>query len=215
MVLLLGIATNTFAQEFQYTDFSGKEDYTPQKHRIPKGYRGFVDLGYSMGKGELKKKEDIFELITSHGYQLNPYLFLGGGVGFDFWRSSNVLCIPEFLNVRTDIPTGSFINPFFDLKFGYAAYTYIGDKFAAVADNEICFNVYGSLSAGCRIATSRRTAINLSIGYQLQPNCRKYYEQLAYDYYEYYSSYRESYSYDTSSKDEIFKGISVKLGFSF
>lgn len=46
------------------------------------GYRGFADLGYTIGVGDYDFGR--FEISTTHGYQVNPYFFVGGGVGFHF-----------------------------------------------------------------------------------------------------------------------------------
>ena len=42
-----------------------------------KCYRGFADLGYTIGLGDYKMGR--FEINTSHGYQFSPYFFLGAG----------------------------------------------------------------------------------------------------------------------------------------
>lgn len=47
-----------------------------------KGYHGFADLGYTIGVGDYDFGR--IEISTTHGYQVNPYLFVGGGVGFHF-----------------------------------------------------------------------------------------------------------------------------------
>jgi len=49
---------------------------------IQKGYHGFAELGYNKCISQLDPS--TIEITTSHGYQFNPYIFLGAGVGFDF-----------------------------------------------------------------------------------------------------------------------------------
>ncbi len=44
-----------------------------------------ADLGYTIGVGDYDFGR--FEISTTHGYQVNPYFFLGGGVGFHFMQS--------------------------------------------------------------------------------------------------------------------------------
>lgn len=39
------------------------------------GYKGHVDAGYSIGIGDYDFGR--FEVNTTHGYQVNPYIFLG------------------------------------------------------------------------------------------------------------------------------------------
>lgn len=68
-------------------------------------YRGFIDAGYSIGVGDYEFGR--FEVNTSHGYQFNPYLFLGAGVGFHFMSSYETSGMDIPLDVRdekTDVP---------------------------------------------------------------------------------------------------------------
>lgn len=46
------------------------------------GYRGFADLGYTIGVGDYEFGR--FEISTTHGYQVCPYFFVGAGVSFHF-----------------------------------------------------------------------------------------------------------------------------------
>ena len=45
-------------------------------------YRGNVEAGYSVGIGDYDFGR--FEVNTTHGYQFNPYIFLGAGAGLHF-----------------------------------------------------------------------------------------------------------------------------------
>ena len=47
-----------------------------------KCYRGFADLGYTIGLGDYEMGR--VEINTSHGYQFSPYVYLGAGLGFHF-----------------------------------------------------------------------------------------------------------------------------------
>ena len=47
-----------------------------------KCYRGFVDAGYDVGIGDYDFGR--FVINTTHGYQFNPYIFLGAGTGLHF-----------------------------------------------------------------------------------------------------------------------------------
>lgn len=49
------------------------------------GYKGHVDAGYSVGIGDYDFGR--FEVNTTHGYQVNPYIFLGAGTGLHFMSS--------------------------------------------------------------------------------------------------------------------------------
>lgn len=110
------------------------------------GYKGFVDLGYTFGVGDFG--EDRIAFSTTHGYQINPYVFAGIGAGINYYTSPDAWSLPIFADVR-----GTFLNnsitPFIDLKIGYS-----------ILDAE---GFYLAPSIGCRI-----NRFNVSIGYELQ-----------------------------------------------
>ena len=85
-------------------------------------YRGFVGMSYTWSLKEYDEDElDYISLWTSHGVQLNPYLFVGGGVGADGGKG---IGIPVFAHVRSDLHrvTNSGIAPYIDIKIGYSVW---------------------------------------------------------------------------------------------
>ncbi|MCD8569856.1 MAG: type II secretion system F family protein [Geovibrio sp.] len=91
-------------------------------------YRGFIDAGYSIGVGDYEFGR--FEVNTSHGYQFNPYFFLGAGAGLHFMSSyetkdmdipldvrDNQVDIPVFANIRCNFSKKK-VSPFVDVKGG-------------------------------------------------------------------------------------------------
>ena len=50
------------------------------------GYKGHVDAGYSVGIGDYDFGR--FEVNTTHGYQVNPYIFIGAGTVPSPWNPS-------------------------------------------------------------------------------------------------------------------------------
>ena len=50
------------------------------------GYKGTFDAGYNIAMGGTGEKGNL-ELNTSHGYQLNEYLFVGAGVGLHMYSA--------------------------------------------------------------------------------------------------------------------------------
>ncbi|MBQ7180294.1 MAG: hypothetical protein IJR87_03270 [Bacteroidaceae bacterium] len=114
------------------------------------GYRGFVDGGYVIGVGHYDNNRLSFS--TTHGYQFRPWLFAGAGLGCNFVGDAQFLAFPLFGDLRTVVPLGRF-SPYFDLKMGYS----FGDA----------EGFYLHPAIGCRIAATARTALNLSVGYEL------------------------------------------------
>ncbi|MBQ8501979.1 MAG: hypothetical protein IJ494_06760 [Bacteroides sp.] len=118
---------------------------------VQRGYRGFLDLGYTLGTGDWG--EDRIELSTSHGYQFNPYFYAGLGVGAHYYFDSEVVEVPIFADFRADF-LNNRITPFFDFKIGYTVYDATG--------------FYMAPSVGCRFATGNSGAVNVSLGYTMQ-----------------------------------------------
>ena len=124
-------------------------------------YRGFVDAGYDVGIGYFEMSH--FSITTSHGYQFNPYIFLGAGTAFHFMKGyktpgmnialderESKVDIPVFANARVNFMKKK-VTPFIDGKVG----TYVTNN----------GGMYWNLSAGCRIATNQKQAVNISVGY--------------------------------------------------
>lgn len=111
-----------------------------------KGYCGFVDAGYTIGPDC-----DKIELSTTHGYQVSPYFFVGGGLGFHYDVVDSDICIPFFADLRGTFTTSKFA-PFVDLKLGY----FISNGY---------YDAYSCISAGVRMNIVKRQAVSLSVGF--------------------------------------------------
>lgn len=167
-----------------------------------KCYRGFADLGYTIGLGDYKMGR--FEINTSHGYQFSPYFFLGAGVGFHFMpeyetpgmsialdqRDSSVE-IPIFANLRANF-TKTKVAPFVDAKVG----TYVTNG----------SGLYASITAGCRIATTQKQGVNLSIGYT--------YAKYEFQTFDHFTS-SSSMNYTRDGRVLATEGLSIKVGYEF
>jgi len=119
---------------------------------LSEGYRGFVDLNYSLGVGDFGA--DRIEFTTSHGYQVNEIFYIGAGAGFNYYFDGEIASVPIFANPRVDFPTGN-ICPFIDMKIGYTVSEYIK-------------GFYFVPSAGVRFGLQNGTGINIGVGYTLQ-----------------------------------------------
>ena len=174
-------------------------------------YKGFIDIGGGFGVGEYGRHHLSFQ--TSHGYQFNPYFYLGAGVGFDYftrhnsyyypdysnyhpdygyqnshigWNNRNDFSVPIFANIR--ITLNKPITPFFDVKIGYSTFDGMG--------------VYFNPNFGISFKLNGKTALNLGAGYNMQMA----------DIYHY--SYNGYYDYDNYNK-EIMGAMSFKFGVEF
>jgi len=139
--LFFTVSLITIKAQSEYFDGNGVE----------KGYRGFVDLGYTIGIGDYG--EGRFEMQTSHGYQFLPYFYMGVGAGMSYFHESKAVAVPVFADLRADFFNNS-ITPFVDFKVGYS-----------VAD---VTGFYMSPSLGCRFGLKQNLALNFSVGYTMQ-----------------------------------------------
>lgn len=131
-----------------------------------KRYRGYVDICVSPGNDGVYHDLNAmgYAAITSHGFQFNPYIFLGGGVGVHYCTFDHFnleVAVPIFANFRANFSSGK-VSPYFDAKLGYSASEIRG--------------LYASPSIGVRIGLKRKFGINIQIGYSAQ----------GYSYIDYY-----------------------------
>ena len=118
------------------------------KEEVKVSYRGFVDLGYTIGVGAVSNSDRV-ELTTTHGVQIFPELFVGAGAGVScYYISDCAISLPFFVDVRTDI-LRSNVTPFVDLKVGYS--------FGEVS------GLYVTPSVGCKV-----NHLDFSLGYVSQ-----------------------------------------------
>ena len=124
-----------------------------------KGYRGFVDCSMTLNLdisiyGGSTNSYVWLGGNTTHGYQFNPHLFVGGGIGFEPVLSKGngnrpKRILPVYGDIRTDLKFGKF-TPFADMKLGM--------NFTRGA------GLYFSPTIGYRFNWGRRTAINFAMG---------------------------------------------------
>jgi len=161
------------------SSYSTNSGYTPLR-----GYKGFVDVGYSIGTGDYDF--DRVEISTTHGYQFNDFLFVGGGMGMHYYSDlDDEYAVPVFANFRANFMRGKVV-PFGDVKLGYT----VGD---------IVEGAYGAIGVGVRFALKGKKALNLSLSYTAQ--------DVDVDYYGYYDYYY--------SDEETLGAFSIKIGFEF
>ncbi|MDE7375515.1 MAG: hypothetical protein K2N16_01555 [Muribaculaceae bacterium] len=145
--------------------------FTASALQPQRGYRGFVDwsnsakfdMGFLSIENEPGDDTEIFTGIsTTHGYQFNNWLYVGGGVGFEYnldWKAyeneydeNARFIIPVFAEGRLDAKWGRF-TPYFSARLG-----------ANVAGHG---GVYFSPMVGYRFNWGRNSAINLGLGMTL------------------------------------------------
>ena len=78
---------------------SSSRDYNYDDYDV-RGYKGTFDAGYNLAMGGTGEKGNI-EINTSHGYQLNEYLFIGAGLGLHIYNAREA-------KLRDSIGTNSY-----------------------------------------------------------------------------------------------------------
>lgn len=123
-------------------------------YAIQPGYRGFVDYGFLYGTGDFDGST-MNEISTTHGYQLLPQLFVGGGVGVHLYKFGaydyTYYNLPVFAELRWDVLQTRF-TPFVDVKGGYS----VAGEFQGG---------YFNSAIGCRMAIAGKLGLNLGVGY--------------------------------------------------
>lgn len=123
------------------------------------GYRGFVEWSNDITSYRYDDDGTRFSswstgFSTSHGYQFNPNLFLGAGIGLQGWvNNPGSDLLPLFVQVRTDQNWNGF-TPYGDLRIG----------------GNLCDGggLFLSPSVGYRFNWGRKVGINLGIGLTLR-----------------------------------------------
>lgn len=119
---------------------------TKQKTR---GYRGFVDFGYI----ESNSGSSSIEANTTHGYQFNSFIFLGGGVGIDYGIDDDMVSMPIYSDFKVNFCRLKN-TPFFDLKYGFI----VSDK----------PGLYIAPALGVRFSLQNKKAVDIRVGYRFR-----------------------------------------------
>lgn len=135
-----------------------------------RGYRGFIEAGVAAGVGDYNLTR--LEVNTSHGYQFNPYLFVGGGLGMHYYFDASEALIPIFADCRVNVLPGR-ISPYIDFKLGYSV---------GVSDGLYGAGLFLAPGIGARFELADRThAIRAGLGFSMQQATALHY---SYYYYE-------------------------------
>lgn len=138
-LVALCVCSFTFAQ-FTNTHSSSNNSSRPSSsfdgNGTRKGYQGFVEVNYAIS-GDY----GAWSAFTTHGVQINPYFFVGAGVGveytvltdddkYDTYDLDEQVFVPFYGSCRWNI-LNKRISPIIDAKVGYSPFDAQG-FFAAV-----------------------------------------------------------------------------------
>lgn len=148
-------------------------------------YKGFLDVGLA-GAFAYGESSVSFELRTSHGVQITPFVFVGGGIGVGVNGGSAeyaTVMAPIFAQTRFNF-TRTTISPYLDIKGGYSVGDFKGG--------------YLQPSLGVSFPITNKFAIDFGLAYTL--NTQKD------SYNDWFYSYVQRESIHT---------ISLNFGFEF
>lgn len=123
---------------------------------VKKKYLGIVELGYAFGVDYYNI--NFLKLNVINGYRINPYFSVGIGAGLRYYFEGESAIIPLFLDFRTNI-IDKKVSPYLALGCGYSFNA--TNSFEGVG---LLFNP----TAGIRFKMSKKSSINVGIGYELQ-----------------------------------------------
>ncbi|WP_329904609.1 hypothetical protein [Porphyromonas pogonae] len=145
-IIRINKEATTFKREYNSDKSNGIFD-----KMIRPGYHGTFEAGYVIGVG--KTIWDRYEVATSHGYQINSYIFTGMGITLNYDFDKEIFSIPVYGEVRAQMPY-SVVMPFAVFKMGYSS----GDV----------HGLYISPGIGAKLRLGRSFAFNISMAYALQ-----------------------------------------------
>ena len=127
---------------------------------VKSGYLGILNIGYGFGIGHDSKGFDFGKFDFINGYQFNPYFSLGFGTGLKFYfdEFSTSLVIPIFADFRAHF-IDYIASPYIAVGIGYTLE-------ATPEFGGLGFMLNPSLGASIKI--SKRSALNIGVGYLMQ-----------------------------------------------
>ncbi len=114
----------------------------------PSGYMGFVE------DATVTDFSTVFGgITTTHGYQMDPNLFVGGGIGVIVnYENTDFVGVPLYADARYNFMGTRKVTPFAEARVGYC-----------FADME---GFYASPSAGVDIALTEKFGLQFALGYE-------------------------------------------------
>ncbi len=137
-----------------------------------------------------QRRENIaISLRTVHGYRFFPYLFVGGGAGFDRYTGHFQSYVPLFARLQSEFLKRK-ITPFVSVDAGYG-FLVQENKQEGLKFTRSQGGVYVATAAGVRFYTQSRISVTLNVGYALQKSRSTFrYEYEGSPVYDIYRTYQ-------------------------
>lgn len=174
-----------------------------------KGYEKSIEVGASLGVGEYSN--NTFGLYMINGYRFNKHFFAGIGTGFGYSNTLTMVniinktttesrgdayLIPVFINLKANL-TDSKTSPFLQLNTGF---TFDADQYPKDSPGLMI-----EPSFGVDFNIGNNNSIYVMTGFNLQNNNYLYLKDIG----------TASEDWEVSTKKEMFKAISLRIGIKF
>lgn len=134
---------------------------TKENNIVTKGYHGTASVG---GGYCFTEYSGFVSLQTVHGYQFNPYIFVGGGAGLELSDIGRRGTQPVYMPVFADGRFNAVVNkcaPFIELKLGYSIPLYSPTK------PSVYGGLYFSPSIGVLFEITEKYSAGIAVEYSL------------------------------------------------
>jgi sRNA-binding regulator protein Hfq len=173
----------------RYNNNSRSSSFQDDYDYSESGYKGIFDVGFNVAIGKTGEKSN-FEFNTSHGYQINEYLFAGAGLGLHIYSArdsamkrqtnyphytstyrtdstaylhavdSSYMTLPIFLDIRGYLPLQNSKLAPF-IMFRFGYSFNLSDGFSGMG-------IYMNPAVGLKYKFSPNFGANFSLGYAYQ-----------------------------------------------
>lgn len=151
-------AIQASAQYYGHSGYGNRVNRGSSSEYMPAGYRGMVELGNGFGWGDY---EYVVKFTTTHGYQFNPYFYLGAFVG--------VGSVEVFEDRYFDYLE---YEPFFNFRVGADARVYMSKgRVAPFAGLQLGLDTYGGPRPDCCAYVSGQLGLRFALKNKLALNC--------------------------------------------
>lgn len=124
-VILAATVSNIATAQIITSKSITRSESARQKIELKRGYRGFAEIGGHFYTDQPDNNYG-FDLTTTHGYQINRWLFLGAGIGLQSYKiyeytprnSKTQLTLPLYADIKTYF-TRTAVKPFAEMQIGY------------------------------------------------------------------------------------------------
>lgn len=145
-------------------------------------YKGFIDLGFTIGNAI------GVTATTTHGAQINPHIYVGGGLGICYEMDFGNIGFPIYADFKVNALKRR-ISPVLDVRLGYTAGAISG--------------FYTSIMPGCQFYLKNKMGLSIYLGYEHLGSV---------EVDDWIGSFDNYYSIKVS---EGIGGVSVKCAFDF